>query len=104
MRTQLEVADVFREYGAEYRQKVGAALSLRQSQAMRAIELCRTAEMGGHVDQCTSCGYQRPSYNSCRDRHCPKCQGLARARWIEARKEDLLPIVYFHVVFTLPSS
>lgn len=104
MRTQLEVADVFREYGAQYRQTYRAGLSPRQSQAMRAIQRCRTAEMGGHIDECTNCGYQRPSYNSCRDRHCPKCQSLARARWIEARKEDLLPVVYFHVVFTLPSS
>ena len=69
---------------------------------MRAIEVCRTAELGGHVDECDTCGSIRISYNSCRNRHCPKCQCLRKQQWIEARKEDLLPIPYFHVVFTIP--
>jgi Transposase zinc-binding domain len=69
---------------------------------MSAIERCRTAALGGHLEQCDSCGHQRPAYNSCRDRHCPKCQSLARARWLEERQTELLPVEYFHVVFTLP--
>jgi hypothetical protein len=69
---------------------------------MRAIEICRTAELGGHVDECDHCGALRISYNSCRNRHCPKCQCLDKERWLEARKEDLLPTQYFHVVFTIP--
>ena len=75
-----------------------------QHKVMRAIEACRTEVLGGHVDVCDSCGYSRPSYNSCRDRHCPKCQSLAQAQWIEERVERLLPVNYFHVVFTIPSS
>jgi hypothetical protein len=69
---------------------------------MRAIEVCRTATLGGHVDHCTHCDHQRISYNSCRNRHCPKCQNTARAEWVEARKAELLPIEYFHLVFTIP--
>ena len=69
---------------------------------MRAIERCRTASLGGHVEQCDACGHQRIAYNSCRNRHCPKCQSLAKARWLQARLDDLLPVEYFHVVFTLP--
>ena len=71
---------------------------------MRAIELCRTAALGGHRDQCERCGHERISYNSCRNRHCPKCQSLAKARWLEARQAELLPVEYFHVVFTVPEA
>ena len=77
-------------------------MPLRHLRAMRAIEICRTAELGGHLDQCDHCGTVRISYNSCRNRHCPKCQGLEKERWLEAREKDLLPAPYFHVVFTLP--
>jgi hypothetical protein len=97
-----EVADVFRHYGEAYRQRCGASLSTAQRRAMRAIELCRTAALGGHVEQCDNCGHQRISYNSCRSRSCPKCQSLARAQWIEDRQAELLNTQYFHVVFTLP--
>ena len=100
MERSLEVADIFRLYGPEYRQAHG--MPLRQLRAMRAIEICRTAELGGHVDECDHCGAVRISYNSCRNRHCPKCQCLNKERWLVARKKDLLPIDYFHLVFTLP--
>ena len=101
-RPDLEVADIFRECGAQYRKIHGTSMSREQHRAMRAIEICRTATLGGHVDQCDQCGEQRISYNSCRNRHCPKCQSLARAKWLEARMAELLPTPYFHVVFTLP--
>jgi hypothetical protein len=101
-RPDLEVADIFRECGAQYRKIHGASMSREQHRAMRAIEICRTATLGGHVDQCDQCGEQRISYNSCRNRHCPKCQSLARAKWLEARMAELLPTPYFHVVFTVP--
>jgi len=97
-----EVADIFRTYGQEYR--ANHPLTPEQHKVMARIEVCRTKVLGGHVDVCPDCGHQTaPSYNSCRDRHCPKCQALDQARWIEARKERLLPVPYFHVVFTLPS-
>jgi hypothetical protein len=96
------VADIFRRHGAEYRQSHDAILSTDQRCVMRAIELCRTAALGGHRDQCDRCGQERISYNSCRNRHCPKCQSLAKAKWLEARQAELLPIEYFHVVFTVP--
>jgi hypothetical protein len=99
-RPALELADIFRQHGADFRRT--QALSPAQRRVMRAIEVCRTSVLGGHVDQCDACSYQRVSYNSCRNRHCPKCQSLARARWLEARLADLLPVEYFHVVFTLP--
>ncbi|MCK4261432.1 MAG: IS91 family transposase [Halanaerobiales bacterium] len=95
----IEVADIFNEYGQEYRKN--HSLPLQKLKAMSAIEDCRTAKLGGHVDEC-ECGYRKISYNSCRNRHCPKCQALAREKWIESRKEELLPIQYFHVVFTIP--
>jgi hypothetical protein len=101
-RPNLEVADVFRRYGAAYRQQHAGSLSRGQRRVMSAIEFCRTAALGGHLEQCDSCGHQRPAYNSCRDRHCPKCQSLARARWLEDRQAELLPVEYFHVVFTVP--
>ena len=97
-----EVADVFRRYGEAYRQRHGASLSTAQRRVMTAIERCRTAALGGHVEQCDTCGYQRISYNSCRNRHCPKCQSLARAQWLDDRRSELLAVPYFHVVFTVP--
>ena len=100
MRPPLEVADIFRQHGSSFR--LTHSLSPEQRRVMRAIEQCRTAALGGHVDECDSCGHQRISYNSCSNRHCPKCQSLAKARWLEARIADLLPVEYFHVVFTLP--
>jgi hypothetical protein len=101
-RPKLEVADVFRRYGAAYRQRHAGSLSRGQRRVMSAIELCRTAALGGHLEQCDSCGHQRPAYDSCRNRHCPKCQSLARAQWLQDRQAELLPVEYFHVVFTLP--
>jgi hypothetical protein len=97
-----EVADVFRRYGDAYRQQHAAALSTAQRRVMTAIEQCRTAALGGHVEQCDTCGHQRICYNSCRNRHCPKCQSLARAQWLEDRRSELLTTPYFHVVFTVP--
>lgn len=102
MRRSPEVADVFRSYGPVYREAHGQTMPLRHLRAMRAIEACRTAELGGHVDECGHCGALRVSYNSCRNRHCPKCQSLDKERWLEDRKRDLLPTRYFHIVFTLP--
>ena len=101
-RPKLEVADVFRRYGSAYRQQHAGSLSRGQRRVMSAIELCRSAALGGHLEQCNSCGHQRPAYNSCRNRHCPKCQSLARAQWLEDRQAELLPVEYFHVVFTVP--
>src|ERR1700682_625067 len=101
-RTEPEVADVFHRYGNAYRERHGASLSTAQRRVMTAIERCRTAALGGHVEQCDQCGHQRISFNSCRDRHCPKCQSLARAQWLDDRRAELLDTQYFHVVFTLP--
>jgi hypothetical protein len=101
-RPKLEVADVFRRYGEAYREKFIASLSTAQRRVMTAIEVCRTAALGGHVEMCDRCGHLRNAYNSCADRHCPKCQSLARAQWIEARQSELLSVPYFHVVFTVP--
>lgn len=98
--SSLELAGLFRRHGHAYRQ--AHPLPLHQLRLMRAIETCRTAALGGHVDQCGQCRHTRISYNSCRNRHCPKCQSLARARWLESRKAELLPVEYFHVVFTIP--
>ena len=94
------MADVFRQHGPAYR--AARRLPRQQLRVMRAIETCRTQALGGHVEQCGHCSHIRVSYNSCRNRHCPKCQSLARARWLEQRKAELLPVEYFHVVFTLP--
>jgi hypothetical protein len=99
---KLEVADVFRRYGAAYRQQHAGSLFRGQRRVMSAIELCRTAALGGHLEECDCCGHQRPAYHSCRNRHCPKCQSLARAQWLEDRQAELLPVEYFHVVFTVP--
>ncbi|HKE22596.1 MAG TPA: IS91 family transposase [Bryobacteraceae bacterium] len=102
MRPALEVADIVRAHGEEFRRAHAASLSPRQKRALRNIERCRTAALGGHLEQCDQCGHQRNAYNSCADRHCPKCQSLARAKWLEQRRAELLPVEYFHVVFTLP--
>jgi len=95
-----ELADIFRQYGDSYRRT--RSLPLSHLKVMRAIELCRTAALGGHMEQCDSCGFARPAFNSCRNRHCPKCQTLAKARWLEKQKSELLRTGYFHLVFTLP--
>lgn len=100
MKRSLEVADIFGAFGPAYRQ--AHQMPIRHLRVMRAIEICRTAQLGGHIDQCDHCGTVRISYNSCRNRHCPKCQCLEKERWLEAREKDLLPTAYFHVVFTLP--
>ncbi len=100
-RRGLELADVVRAHGEALRRD--RVLRPEQHAALRAIERCRTAVLGGHLDVCAACGHDQPSYNSCRNRHCPKCQSLAQARWIDKRLERLLPVRYFHVVFTLPS-
>ena len=97
-----DVAEVFRRFGDAYRQQHGASLSTAQRRVMTAIVRCRTAALGGHVEQCDACGHQRVWYNSCRNRHCPKCQSLARAEWLKDRQSELLTTPYFHVVFTLP--
>jgi hypothetical protein len=99
---QLEVADVFRGEAESFLRQSGKHLSLGQKRAFAAITACRTAALGGHVVACDHCDHQRISYNSCRNRHCPKCQALARAQWLERREAELLPIPYFHLVFTLP--
>jgi hypothetical protein len=103
MRSALEIADVFRTHGPAYRLAQAGRLSLGQLKAMSAIEACRTAELGGHVERCEDCAYLQVAYNSCRNRHCPKCQGAAAKRWLQAREAELLPVDYFHVVFTLPA-
>jgi hypothetical protein len=97
---KLEVADIFRSYGDEYRQS--RSVSHEQAKVMHHIEICRTARLGGHLEQCDHCAFERISYNSCRDRHCPKCQTLVKERWLNDRKAELLPCGYFHLVFTLP--
>ena len=103
MRPALAVADVFRAAGPAYRAAQAGHLSLPQLKVMAAIERCRTASLGGHVEGCGDCGHTRIAYNSCRNRHCPKCQGAAARAWLAAREADLLPVGYFHVVFTLPA-
>jgi hypothetical protein len=102
-RPRLEVADVFRRHGPAWRAANAGHLSLAQRRVMRAIELCRTAALGGHVERCEACAHTRVAYNSCRNRHCPKCQWTAAQAWLEAREAELLPVPYFHLVFTLPA-
>ena len=97
------MADVFRRFGPPFRDQHGVSLSAARRRAMIAIESCRTAALGGHVEQCGDCGHQRVAYNSCRNRNCPKCQGLARAQWLAERQAELLNVPYFHVVFTVPA-
>jgi hypothetical protein len=102
-RAALEVADIFRIHGPSWRQAQRGHLSLTQLKVMSAIERCRSAALGGHVLRCEGCGTDTVAYNSCRNRHCPKCQSSAAQRWLEARQADLLPVEYYHVVFTLPA-
>ncbi len=102
-RRALEVADIFRRYGPAWRRANAGHVSLSQLKVMSAIEACRTEALGGHVAACTKCGHHHIAYNSCKNRHCPKCQGPAARDWMAARAEDLLPVEYFHVVFTLPA-
>jgi predicted Zn-ribbon and HTH transcriptional regulator len=99
-KSKWELADIFRLHGNEYRH--GSSLPLSHLKVMHSIEVCRTAYLGGHVEKCDSCGFEKHAYNSCRNRHCPKCQTLTKAKWLEARKSELLPVGYFHTVFTLP--
>jgi hypothetical protein len=101
-RPTLEVADIFRARGDSFIDRNESRISYQQFKVMRAITRCRTAALGAHVDRCTRCGHQAISFNSCRDRHCPKCQAQARQRWLANRKRELLDTSYFHVVFTLP--
>ena len=102
-RPKLEVADVLHHHGATWRQANAGHVSLDQLKVMSAIEHCRSAVLGGHVERCQDCGHSRIAYNSCRNRHCPKCQGAAAREWLAAREADLLPVGYFHLVFTLPA-
>jgi Putative transposase/Transposase zinc-binding domain len=104
MPADLEVADVFRRHGDAYRRAHDGHLGRVERRVMSAIELCRTAALGGHTEACAECGLVRCAYNSCRNRHCPKCQGQARTEWLAARQAELLPVPYFHVVFTLPAA
>ena len=103
MRPPLEVADIFRIHGPAWRAANAGHVSLAQLKVMSAIETCRTAALGGHIEGCEDCGHRRVAYNSCRNRHCPKCQGAAAREWLAAREADLLPVGYFHVVFTVPA-
>jgi hypothetical protein len=102
-RASLEVADIFRDHGSAWRRAQAGHLSLAQLKVMSAIEHCRTAALGGHVERCEACGHSQIAYNSCRNRHCPKCQGALAKQWLAARQADLLPVEYYHVVFTLPA-
>src|SRR6516164_495045 len=101
---RLEVADVFRDLTDAFLDRYGDTLSPEQRRALRDIAACRTAALGGHVEECDHCGHQQIAYNSCRNRHCPKCQATAAAQWMEDRKSELLRVPYFHVVFTLPAA
>jgi len=103
-RPAVEVADVIREHGNEFTARYGALLTVAQRKALRDLAACRTAALGGHVERCADCGHERIAYNSCRNRHCPKCQALARARWLDRQAAHLLPVEYHHVVFTLPAA
>ena len=103
-RPALEVADIFRGHGPAWRQANAGHVSLEQLKVMSAIESCRTAALGGHVARCEDCGYTTIAYNSCRNRHCPKCQGATAKQWLAEREAELLPVPYFHVVFTLPAA
>jgi predicted Zn-ribbon and HTH transcriptional regulator len=99
-RSGVELADIFRAYGQAYRRD--HPLPVSHLKVIEAVERCRTAVLGGHIKRCESCGFERPAYNSCRNRHCPKCQSLAKLRWLEKQKSEILPVGYFHLVFTLP--
>ncbi len=99
----LEVADIFRAHGPAWRRANAGHVSLGQLKVMSAIERCRTAALGGHVARCEKCAHEHVAYNSCRNRHCPKCQGAAATDWLAAREAELLPVPYCHVVFTVPA-
>lgn len=103
MRSDLEVADIFRHHGRAYRDAHDGHIGRVERRVMSAIELCRTSALGGHIEACEDCAHARVAYNSCRNRHCPKCQSATRERWLADRQADLLPVPYFHVVFTVPS-
>jgi Transposase zinc-binding domain len=102
-RQALEVADIFRGHGAAWRRANAGHVSLGQLKVMSAIENCRSAALGGHVARCENCSHTLIAYNSCRNRHCPKCQGAAAKQWLADREAELLPVPYYHVVFTLPA-
>jgi len=102
-KSKLEIADIFRDHGPAWRRANAGHVSFSQLKVMSSIEACRTEALGGHVAACTKCNHQHIAYNSCKNRHCPKCQGPAARDWMAARAEDLLPVEYFHVVFTLPA-
>jgi Transposase zinc-binding domain len=102
LRPKLELADIFRVHGEAWRAANAGHLSLTQRRVMTAIEICRTAALGGHVDRCQDCAHTRVSFNSCRNRCCPKCQWTTAAAWLAAREAELLPVRYFHIVFMLP--
>jgi predicted Zn-ribbon and HTH transcriptional regulator len=102
-RPALEVADIFRDFGGAWRTANAGHVSLGQLKVMSAIVNCRTAAIGGHVARCEDCAYTSIAYNSCRNRHCPKCQGAAARQWLAEREAELLPVPYFHAVFTLPN-
>src|SRR5271170_911773 len=99
-RPVLEVADIVRDFGEAFRRSY--SVTPEQSEVLRAIRACRTSALGGHLDTCDRCGFSQPSYNSCRNRHCPKCQGSAQRAWVEERAKRILPVGHFHVVFTVP--
>jgi hypothetical protein len=103
-RSTLDVADIFRAHGAAWRKANAGHVSLGQSKAMSAIEACRTAALGGHVARCEDCDHMHIAYNSCGNRHCPKCQGAAAREWLAQREAELLTVPYYHVVFTLPAA
>ncbi len=103
-RPRLEVADIFRDHGAAWREANAGHISLGQLKVMSAIERCRSAALGGHLTRCEACGHIEIAYNSCRNRHCPKCQGAVAKQWLAEREAELLPLAYFHVVFTVPSA
>src|SRR2546430_13802914 len=99
-RRGVELADIFRAHGESYRRD--HPLPVSHLKVMQAVERCRTAALGGHLEQCDSCGFERPAYNSCRNRHCPKCQSLAKGKWLEKQKSELLSVGYFQLVVTVP--
>jgi Transposase zinc-binding domain/Putative transposase len=104
VRPNLEVAEIFRRHGKAWRAANVGHINLAQRRVMTAIEICRTAALGGHVEHCQDCAHSRIAYNSCRNRHCPKCQSRAASAWLTARQSELLPVPYFHFVFTLPAA
>jgi hypothetical protein len=103
-RPKLEVADIFRRHGDAFLERYGDGLSHEQRRVLHDLAVCRTAALGGHVEECNRCGHRQVAYNSCRNRHCPKCQANAAAEWMQAREAELLPVEYFHLVFTLPAT